>query len=172
MNFFLFLETTEHPVVRFRSLAEKHGWKYEPTRINKEPNLNALRLSNGTYPTIVSPDGVIVVLDASDRFLHNGYVWVGDDSYDINPNRLTIAAIVTPEHLRGKGLASKALKSLQQIADQLGMQLIGEPAQMKDFKGKKSLTKKQLINWYKKNNWSRKYDDIDSILQYQPKKID
>lgn len=169
MEFKQFLESSEHPVIRIKDLAEKLGWKYESATLNKQSNPNALKLPDGTYPVIISPEGVIIALDARDRYLHNGHVWMGDDIFP-QSDKVTLAAIITPENLRGKGFASKALKELQQMADQLGMTVVGEPAQMKDFKGKKSLTKPQLLKWYKKNNWQQKYPDNDQILQYFPKK--
>lgn len=166
MQFKLFLES-EHPVTRLKDLALKSGWTYEPATINKMSNPKALKLQDGTYPVLVSPEGVIVALDARDRYSRDRSVWIGD-IFDVDPNRVTVAAIVTPESSRGKGLASKALKSLQMIADQLNMTLVGEPVQMKDFKGKKSLNKKQLVSWYLRNNWTPRHDD-DSILEYKPK---
>jgi hypothetical protein len=167
-TFKLWLES-DHPRERLTELALKNGWKYESTRLeDKELNPQAVKMGGSTYPTLVSPGGIKLALDTTDLFMHGSHVWNADPT-EVSPNRITLVAIITPGELRGQGLATKALRDLQKMADQLNMVIVGEPVQIKTFKDKKSLTSKQLIAWYKRLGWVQRTKGNDSILEYRPK---
>jgi len=158
---------TESPIPRLTKEAAQRGWKFEPTRIEKSPNPNALSLGgDSVYPTLISPDGVKIALSSTDIYSHNGRVMLVEP---FNTDKIRIAAIISPEESRRKGLASTALKALQEIADTLCIVFVGEPVQMKQFKGKKSLTTRQLIAWYKRLGWTQRNEGDDSILEYLPR---
>lgn len=165
-NFKFFLEAVEHPITRIKEVAEKYGFKYESPYVDKMPNPNVVKYGGSTYPTLMSGN-VKIALDTADLYYHNNYVRIGDPT-EYKKNRITVAAIIVDESERGKGLASQVMKNFQLLANELKMKIVGEPVQMKEFKGKKSLTTKQLINWYKKLGWKQKEDGNDRILIYEP----
>ena len=167
MNFTTWLESEEtHPVIKLSLIAGKYGWKYEPPSIEMETNPAAF--SDGdVYPTLVSPQGIKIALDASDRYKYNNHVRIGS-SWDVKPDRVTVAAVLSPGELRGQGAATAAMKQLQEMAKSLGMRLVGEPVQMKKFKDKKSLSTKQLVAWYKRLGWVSRVEGDDSVLEYRP----
>ena len=167
MNFKCWLEAAESSVSRLSQMAVANGWKYEPVTLGREINPKSVSVGSVVYPTLVNQDGVMIALDVMDRYKHSGRILLGD-YLDVSPNRVTLAAIITPGENRKRGMGSKALQQLQTFADNLGIVIVGEPVQMKQFKNKESLTTKQLIKWYKKHGWKQRIEGDDSILEYRP----
>jgi hypothetical protein len=131
----------------------------------------AFRNSGASYPTFVSPDGVRIAIQTSNDILFN------PNSKDVlysssRPEKgvVILDAIVTPEGSRGQGLASKALKSLVRAADESGVTLKAEVAPMSQQGKQGALSKKGLIDWYKRHGFETESKGSQSpILVRKPK---
>lgn len=163
----LWLESVESSVSRLSKLALSKGWKYESVRLGQETNPNSLMVGSTVYPTLISPDGVKVALDVVDIYKFKSRILKADPT-EVSPDRVTLAAIITPGENRKQGAGSAALTALQSFASELGIVIVGEPVQMKQFKDKKSLTTQQLVAWYKRHGWVQRTEGDDSILEYRP----
>lgn len=132
-----------------------------------------IKIDNGFYNTIVSGDTSIATSD-SDIYLYKGKVSKSSDiARDKNNDPIvTIEQIVTKGDKRGSGSASKALSKITSIADRTGTTIQLEPTVIDPLakKGKKALTKQQLVDWYKRNGFVQKYEGSDQILIREPKK--
>lgn len=132
-----------------------------------------IKIDNGFYNTIVSGDTSIATSD-SDIYLYKGKVSKSSDiARDKNNDPIvTIEQIVTKGDKRGSGSASKALSKITSIADRTGTTIQLEPTVIDPLakKGKKALTKQQLVDWYKRNGFIQKYEGSDQILVREPKK--
>lgn len=86
-------------------------------------------------------------------------------SLDIKPfdGRVHIGSVLVPEEHRGKGLASKLMSQLIQLADDRNVEL---DLEVHPF-GKKGLNKTQLRNWYVSLGFKQKANNRD-ILVYIP----
>lgn len=83
-----------------------------------------------------------------------------------NEKIITIAGIYTDPKFRGKGLANKITNDFMLCSSSLGIQIDLEPSQMRNYteKNTKSLTNKQLADWYKRKGFKRKFEGRDGIL--------
>lgn len=147
------------------------GYRYEPPSLDsRQANPNAVRIGGSVYPTFVSGDGAVkLAFDTTDIFEKNGEVWIGDPTAPI-PDGIVGQAVITDPEKRGQGLASKVIKDLVKVADQYGLRLIFEPAQMKSEvkKGQKALSTKELVAWYKKLGFEQRTPGSDLILERSP----
>ena len=122
-------------------------------------------------PTIVVGD-TKVTLSSEGIELVNGKVLVMDgQETDASGNVIyTIERIVTDANARGTGSASKAIAEVTAAADKAGLTLQLEPTPFRSLVGKgKSLTKEQLVEWYKRNGFEQKNEGSDAILIRKPK---
>jgi len=161
------------PILSFVEIAQKQGWKYIPCVVvaddgRRKVNPEAVHLNNGTYATIVSPDGLVqFALDHTIVYYHNGNVWRGDPT-DIRNDLIIIAAVVVDKNFRRKGYGTKAIKNFLEIANVLNMKVMLEACPIHQFSLKsKNITQKKLIQWYKKLGFVSAYPNQgDQILCY------
>jgi GNAT superfamily N-acetyltransferase len=155
---------SDYPVIeKFIEEAQRLGFKYVLPRDG-----GAYSKGGTTYPTFVTQDGnVKIAIDSSDIYVHRNSVWIADPYERLEDARI-IAAIVTNPAMRGKGLASQALRLLVQAADTAGVRLKLEPMEMKgeSKKGDPKLKTKQLIEWYKRHGFN--IDESGLIMERQP----
>jgi GNAT superfamily N-acetyltransferase len=83
------------------------------------------------------------------------YVEYGDGlvTLELKPTfgKLRLSLIAVPEEHRGKGLASRALRMLTEVADKHGVEISLDAAPQEGG----SLTKKELFQWYGRHGFKR-----------------
>lgn len=166
------------PILSFVEAAQNRGWKYVPCMIVQNSrrihNPEAIRLNDGIYATIVSPDGVVkCALDHTLIYYHNGNVWRGDPT-DVRQNLIIFAALVVEQGFRKSGIGTRAMKNLLEIADDLDMVVMLEASPIQKFSSKtKNITQKKLIRWYKKLGFVTAYPNQgEQILCYPSPPMD
>lgn len=122
-------------------------------------------------PTIVVGDTKITLASEGMSEVKGKVQIMEGQELDASGNAIySIERIVTDPNARGKGSASKALGELTEAADKAGMTLQLEPTPYRSIIGKgPSLTKEQLVSWYKKNGFEQKTQGSDAILIRTPK---
>jgi GNAT superfamily N-acetyltransferase len=161
------------PILSFVEVAQNRGWKYVPCMIvqngRRVCNPEAIRLNDGIYATIVSPDGVTkVALDHTLIYYHNGNVWRGDPT-DVRQNLIIFAALVVEQSHRKSGHATHAMKKLLEIANDLNMVVMLEASPIQKFSSKtKNITQKKLIRWYKKLGFVAAYPNQGEQILCHP----
>lgn len=142
---------------------------------NAKPHPDSIRHLTTSYPTFTNPDGIKLGISNSPLFTdpNRGGVWRGPSPLR-DTGKLTLEVILTPPNLRGRGLASKALKDVMDAADAANVTLVAEPARMKPFvaKGQKGLTTSQLKKWYKKHGWDSPEEHSGYLVTKSPKRSD
>lgn len=109
---------------------------------------SALTVGGYTYCTI-EVAGVKIALSATDIFVHNGHVWLGDSTVRM-VDTLVIAGVVTPPKLRRQGHATLAMTELCRAASRAGIVLKLEPAPISSEKarGQRLASVSQLRKFY------------------------
>lgn len=96
-----------------------------------------------------------------------GSIWIDEYSITLDvriwDGKIWLSNILTNESERGKGYASKVLDSIIEIANKYKVELSLVP---KPFGSKKSLTKSNLIAWYKRHGF--KPIRNDDMMIYSP----
>ena len=161
---------SETPVLDLIRAAEAAGWTYQaPRGPGHDRNPNALTLGCTTYSTLVAT-GVQVALGNLLLYYHNGRPWRAD----VQPEgRVVIEAIVVKPEFRRHGIASKAIKGLQELAAGLDLELWLEATPIEAFKakGQRTITTRRLVNWYKSLGFVEAYPgEGNTILKWRAEK--
>ena len=159
-------EPQANRITAFLDAAPSEGLKYF-----RPATEEALRWEGGIYPTISNESGTVkVALDRTDIFERkSGEVWRGDPTAP-PPNTYIIQAVVTSPESRGTGEASAVMQRIINMADKSGLTLKLEPVPMKSFvqRGQKAMTKKQLVDWYKRLGFTQAKEGSDAVLIREP----
>lgn len=129
-----------------------YGWKFEPLWLpDGKANTNCIQVGYSRYPTFVHPwNGVKIALTTNQRYIANHTVYTMSTFMDEKTNRITLAAIISTD--RRKRKATRAMVNLTCAARNAAVELVLEPVPMRDFKikGERSITRKKLVQWYKR----------------------
>lgn len=84
-------------------------------------------------------------------------------------NKIRLSFITVPEKYRGRGLASRALKTLTDIADKHGVPITLTVQPTRNDGGSLSgFTKKKLFDWYKRHGFVSPYSLQPSEMERAP----
>lgn len=162
-----------NPIERFESALKQRNlrilrYRDNPSGFEESGGI----VDNGRrLPTLVIGDTKVGFTSAGMELV-KGVVQIMDDAdVDASGNVIyTIDRISTPPDKRGKGSASKALSEITSAADRAGLTIQLEPTVMKSLiEGGDSLSRSQLVEWYKKNGFVPKFEGSDKILIRAPK---
>jgi hypothetical protein len=161
----------EYPIDRFEAALGEKG-----LRVLRRDNTDDFVAEGGVEengrqrPTIVIGDTKIT-LSSEGMEIVNGKAMVMDGQEKDSAGNIiyTLERVVTDPKARGKGSASKALAEVTAAADAAGLTLQVEPTPFRSIIGKgESLSKDQLIQWYKKNGFEQKEAGSDMLLIRKP----
>ncbi len=155
---------SQTPVLDLINAAKAAGWKYEPPQRNP----NALTLGGTTHSTLIAP-GVKVAVGSLLLYYHDGRVWRGCPVTDASETRVVIEAIVVGPDFRRHGIATRAIRALQELAAGLGLELWAEATPIEAFKakGQRTITTRKLVRWYKSLGFVDAYPgEGDRILKW------
>lgn len=155
---------SQTPVLDLINAAKAAGWGYEPPR-----SPAALTLGGTTHSTL-SSRGVQVAVGSLLLYYHDGRVWRGCPVADASETRVVIEAIVVSPGHRRLGVATRAIRALQELAAGLGLELWLEATPIEAFKakGQRTITTKKLVRWYKSLGFVDAYPgEGDRILKWR-----
>jgi GNAT superfamily N-acetyltransferase len=137
---------SQTPVLDLVRDAQAAGWRHEPPG-RHGTNPNALPFNGAT----LVGDGVRVCVGSLLLYYHDGRVWRGCPVTDASETRVVVEAIVVDPDRRRHGVATLAVRALQELAAGLGLELWLEATPIEAFKAKglRTITTRQLVLWYK-----------------------
>lgn len=148
-------ETPSSPFEKMVSGAEDAGLLFEQANAEKKKGLEVE--PSTWYSVFTNKDKNVKIAISGDTLFIDGKGRV-NRSYETKPNAFLIAKIITDPKARNKGLASETLKNFIKLADESGVTLTLEPAEIK-VKGEKGLTYPKLVDWYKRNGFVPKSEE-------------
>jgi hypothetical protein len=166
-------------ILAFKQKIKDSGFEYlvyrdvieEGGGVEEWDRRGGLTIDARRYPTAIIGD-TKVAFTTEGLYLDRGKVQASYESdTDQNGNTIyTISRVFTDPKSRGAGQASRAITIITDAADKSGLTLQLEPEVISTLtkKGEKSLTKKQLVDWYKKNGFVQKFSGSDNILIREP----
>lgn len=166
------------PINVFKGSVRDAGFKYltysdlrKEGRAQDWEKEGGVTIDGSYYPTAVIGDTKVAFTTSGLYVFKNQVRELYESDVDTNGNTIfTIQRIVTPEDKRGQGSASKALSQITDAADKAGLTLQLQPAVISTLVGKGGeLSAKQLVDWYKRNGFTQKFEGSDAVLIRSPK---
>ncbi len=167
------------PINVFKGNIRDAGFKYitysdlrKEGRVQDWEKEGGVTIDGSYYPTAVIGDTKVAFTTSGLYVFKNQVRELYEQDVDSNGNTIfTIQRIVTPEGKRGQGNASKALSQITDAADKAGLSLQLQPAVISTLVGRGGeLSAKQLVDWYKRNGFTQKFEGSDAVLIRSPQK--
>lgn len=171
-------EPKADPINVFKGNVRDAGFKYltysdlrKEGRAQDWEKEGGVTIDGSYYPTAVIGETKVAFTTSGLYVFKNQVRELYESDVDANGNTIfTIQRIVTPEDKRGQGSASKALSQITDAADKAGLTLQLQPAVISTLVGKGGeLSAKQLVDWYKRNGFTQKFEGSDAVLIRSPK---